>query len=200
MAKKVIEGSDKVSASQLKDFFRQIEEGGITGNHIQAILERRNPFAETLEAKQNSSVRQFFQLEIDGTKTLEQMIADGKYDWKNSDINEKNFPIKDKTKRTATIELFHFVKDISSENAIKAMAKEDFRPATIEELLALGAKQPELQKEFPIIALGSVWRLPFGLRGVPGLYWSDSGRELNLASGMAIGMATIGSLVSANNS
>lgn len=49
--KNVIEGSNKVSAAQLKDFFRQIDEGGITGDHIQAILERKNPFGENIETK-----------------------------------------------------------------------------------------------------------------------------------------------------
>lgn len=43
-AKMVIEGSDNVSAFQLKELFRQIEEGGIKGYHIQAMIERRSPF------------------------------------------------------------------------------------------------------------------------------------------------------------
>ena len=42
-AKTVIEGST-VSASQLKDFFRQIDEGSLTGPHLQAFIEHRNPF------------------------------------------------------------------------------------------------------------------------------------------------------------
>lgn len=42
--KTVIEGSNRVSASQLKDFFRQIDENLITGTIVQAILEKRNPF------------------------------------------------------------------------------------------------------------------------------------------------------------
>lgn len=51
--KNVIEGSNKVSASQLKDFFRQIDEGGITGDHVQALLERKNPFSDNLEVRSN---------------------------------------------------------------------------------------------------------------------------------------------------
>ena len=42
-AKTVIEGST-VSASQLKDFFRQIDERSLTSHHLQALLEHRNPF------------------------------------------------------------------------------------------------------------------------------------------------------------
>ncbi len=128
----------------------------------------------------STSERQSFEIEVDGTKTLEQLIADGRYDWKSSDIKKKNFPIKNETKRTATIELFHFGKNISSEDAIKEMEKEGFQPATIEELLALGAKHPDLQREFPIIALGSVWHDCDGDRGVPGLGLGGGGRGLGL--------------------
>jgi len=39
--KVVVEGSSNVTASQLKDFFRQIEDGSIDGFYMQAILERR---------------------------------------------------------------------------------------------------------------------------------------------------------------
>ncbi len=132
------------------------------------------------QKSKSASGRQSFEIEVDGTKTLEQLIADGKYDWKNSDIKKKNFPIKIETKRTATIELFHFGRNISSEDAAKEMEKEGMRPATIEELLALGAKHPDLQREFPIIALGSVWQDFFGNRGVPGLCLGDDGRSLSL--------------------
>lgn len=43
-AKVVVEGSS-VSASQMKDFFRQAEEGSITGSMFQVFLDHRNPFA-----------------------------------------------------------------------------------------------------------------------------------------------------------
>ena len=44
-AKTVIEGSTvSGSSTQLKDFFRQIDEGSLTGAHLQALLDHRNPF------------------------------------------------------------------------------------------------------------------------------------------------------------
>ncbi len=42
--KMVIEGSDNVTASQLKEFYRQIDECNINGQQLQAFLEHRNPF------------------------------------------------------------------------------------------------------------------------------------------------------------
>lgn len=47
MAKKMVIAGSTVSAQQLKDLFRQIADGGITNLHMQAFLERRNPFVET---------------------------------------------------------------------------------------------------------------------------------------------------------
>ena len=122
-------------------------------------------------------------LTVDYSRTVEQMIAGGNYGWKNSDITEKNFPLPTKLlgkKITASTKLFHFERSISSEDAISEMNKAGFRPATLAELLALGEAHPELQKEFPIVALGSVWRDERGDRLVPVLYFDDDGRELGL--------------------
>ena len=44
MATKIVVEGSTVSASQLKDMFRQIEDGSLNGTHVQAFLEHRNPF------------------------------------------------------------------------------------------------------------------------------------------------------------
>jgi membrane-bound inhibitor of C-type lysozyme len=44
MANKTVIAGSSVTAPQLKDFFRQIDEGSITGMHLQALLEHCNPF------------------------------------------------------------------------------------------------------------------------------------------------------------
>ncbi len=93
---------------------------------------------------------------VDYGMTLEQMIAAGNYDWKNDDITAKRFPLSGTGKVGFEPKLFHFDRDISSENAIKEMEKDGFRPAKIEELLAYGAALPEEQRKYPIVALGSV--------------------------------------------
>ena len=121
---------------------------------------------------------------VDYTKTVEQAIADGNYDWKNSDVTAKNFPISPEMigkKVDISGRLFHFDRNIGSENAIKKMDSDGCRPATLMELLALGATHPELQKQFPIIALGSVWRTFIGFRQVPYLDVNDNDRKLNLS-------------------
>lgn len=122
-------------------------------------------------------------LNIDYTKTIEQVIADGNYDWGNSNINAKNFPISPEMtgkKVEVSTKLFHFNKDISSDNAISKMDKDGYRPATLMELLVLGFLFPELQRQFPIVALGSVWHNALDDRCVPFLDVDDSRRELYL--------------------
>lgn len=109
---------------------------------------------------------------VDYTKTIEQVIA-GNYDWKNNDITTKNFPISTEMigkKVEVSTKLFDFNKDISSEDVISEMDKDGYRPATLMELLVLGCLLSELQRQFPIVALGSVWRDADGDCYVPCLY------------------------------
>ena len=54
------------------------------------------------------------------------------------------------------------------------------RPANLPELLAFGAKYPKKQREFPIVALGSVWRYWCGSRSVACLWSVGSLRFLFL--------------------
>ncbi len=51
--------------------------------------------------------------------------------------------------------LFHFGRDVSSNNAVAAIKKEGFEPATHVHCLAFGATFPEGQRKYPIIGLGS---------------------------------------------
>lgn len=112
--------------------------------------------------------------------SLEDRIARGKYDRVNSDIMEKNFPIDIPADYSVEHKLFHFDRNISSQYAIKEMEKEGFRPAKIAELLTFGEQYPETQRQFSIVALGSVWRDLDGSRHVPVLYSYGSPRKLDL--------------------
>ena len=122
-------------------------------------------------------------LTIDYTKTVEQAVTDGNYDWKNGFINAKNFPVFPEMvgkKAEVSSKLFHFNRDISSEDAIYEMDKAGYRPATLMELLVLGFLFPELQRQFPIVALGSIWRDANSNRHVPYLYVYGHKRKLYL--------------------
>lgn len=119
-------------------------------------------------------------LRILANLSLADRIARGKYDWVNDDITEAHFPTNIPADYDVEYKLFHFDRNILSEDAIREMEREGFRPGTLAELLTLGETQPELQKQFPVIALGSVWRGSDGYRNVPALDWDDDGRGLGL--------------------
>lgn len=121
-----------------------------------------------------------YRVAVDYGQTLAQMIANGKYDNANSDINQNNFPVSSNGKQDVVIELVHFGRDMESEAVLKELDARGLRAATLPELLAFGASCPEKQREFPIVALGSVWRSRSGFRHVPSLGRYGSGRELSL--------------------
>ncbi|MFA6593836.1 MAG: hypothetical protein WCT16_01130 [Candidatus Buchananbacteria bacterium] len=126
--------------------------------------------------------RKIIQLVIDYRMTLAQMIIAGKYDRVNSDINAEHFPINGKGKKAVDIELWHpnrYFKNGDEVIAELKKSKYGYRFATLPELLALGAAQPELQRQFLIAALGSIWRRT-GYRRFAYLHGSDAMRDLDL--------------------
>lgn len=127
-----------------------------------------------------SHITHTFTVLVDETKTVEELTTEGKYHGSNSDVTSKNFPRPENgTKTEKDIVLFHFGKEMTSEQVIAEMDKEGCRPAIAHELLALGISQQDLQREFPIIALGSVCVL-VDLRCVAVLDEFAGNRKLNL--------------------
>lgn len=122
-----------------------------------------------------------FPVTVNYDLSLTEMIAAGKYNWTNDDITAEHFPVSGSGQVEVNVELVHFNRVIESENALKELDKAGFRPATLAELLTFGAKYPDKQREFPIIALGSVWRSRLGRRDVPVLWSRSYERDLHLA-------------------
>ena len=118
-------------------------------------------------------------LSVDYSRSLEVMIAAGHYDWKNDDITAKRFPLKGDGTQQFEAKLFHFNRNVSSEQAVEAIKADGWEPAQIEHLLAFGEKFPEEQRKYPIIALGSVARVG-GDRHVPCLSRGGARRRLRL--------------------
>jgi len=133
------------------------------------------------------SAANVFKVVVDYGQPLDEMIAAGKYDgYINSDITEKHFPIPKipaglPAKVKLNLELVHFNKVMTSDQVLAELKKQGLRPATLPELLAFGAAYPDKQRESPIVALGSVWRLPDGYRYVPCLWSFADERDLNLS-------------------
>jgi hypothetical protein len=80
-----------------------------------------------------------------------------------------------------TVEYVHYGEDLATDEVERRLATTGYRPATIEELTANGAKNPDEQRQFPIVALGSVFVGPgAGFCCSPCLYGDDAGRRLGL--------------------
>ena len=113
-----------------------------------------------LIAEAGQRFRSSFHLVADYGLSIAQMISLGKYDWVNSDINAENFPVTGQGQQAVEVEFWHPNMYFSNGNEVIAeleQTKSGYRFATLPELLALGAAQSELQLQFPIAALGSIW-------------------------------------------
>ncbi len=113
-------------------------------------------------------------------RSVEDGIKAGKYDWANNDITLSHFPSEETGTKEVSVELIHFGQDKTTDEVLSELDKKELRPATLKELLALGEKYPGLQREFPIIALGSVWQDPYGNRYCAYLCRYDAERDLDL--------------------
>ena len=167
----------KVETSELQKLFKVMEERKFSIADVITLIQGKDEFVEVkLLAKE-------FDLSIDYSRTVQEMINAGNYGWTNNNITEKHFPLPTELngkKVSVLTKLFHFNRLISSNDAIAEMDKVGYRPATLPELLALGETHPEIQKEFSVVALGSVWRYAFDFRAVPVLNFDGDLRKLSL--------------------
>lgn len=162
-----------------------VEDLGGNDEHIRRIETDptlRGELAKLIVGQSQNGAGDTHAVTVDYDLGLEHMIALGRYDWKNSDIKPKHFPVKGEGKVDVEITLVHYNRVMSTDDVLKDLDARGLRPIKIEELLALGAneKTRDLQREFPIIALGSVWQDLSGSRRCPCLDRDGSKRPLSL--------------------
>lgn len=153
--------------------------GGDFFGLIREVLEGRAEICRKAFVPDADNAAPRYVVTVDYGLTLEEMVAAGRYDRKNTDITAGHFPLVRSGAMDVGIVLVHFNRYITSDEALRELDKMGFRPAKLEELLAFGARFREVQREFPIMALGSVWR-HFGPRRVPCLWGSSGRRRLSL--------------------
>lgn len=125
------------------------------------------------EAKEYSDFSQCYKITVDYSQSIAQMIGAGGYDCVDPDITAEHFPIQGDSIKSVEVFLFHFNYSIFSEDAIVEMDKDGYRPVNAAELFGLGAQHPQLQLEFPIVCLGTIWQCLNGLNQCPVLGTSD---------------------------
>jgi len=125
-----------------------------------------------------------YAITADYSQSIEQMVAALRCDgYVNPEIKTANFGEEIKAKKSAKedleVVLLPFNREVTSQEVLDEMGKKGLRPATLAELLAFGAKHPDIQREFPIVGLGSS-RVLSGRRRVACLWGGASGRGLCL--------------------
>ena len=135
----------------------------------------------------SSSHQRTFTVVVDYNQSLVEMIQAGEYDWVDTEITAEQFPFfplqsQGYGRQKVEIALFLFNRPISPGWVINEMDEAGYRPVNPAGLLALGAAQPDLQRQFPIAALGQFWQDPSGYRYVIALFSDNALRGLRRVS------------------
>lgn len=170
------------------DFVGQLIGGlaakGHTPEEIHSLVTaKQRPAMERIVNEVSSFLRgleNIFPLTINYAISLAEAIAKGKYDSVSSDITANHFPGAGVDTAKLEAQLVHFDRIMESNDVLKELDQAGLRPATLQELLAFGEQHPDTQRQFPIVALGSVWQDRDGRRSIPALWSYAGGRGLYL--------------------
>ena len=130
------------------------------------------------------NVTKVYTFVVDYSLPLKDAVKTGRYDHAEKNITDEHFPAKkdEQGLKEKSFTLYHFGYDTEyteSDWVIAQMNKDGNRPATIRELLAFAKANPDLQRNFPIVALRSVW-VGLGRKRVACLGGFSSGRAISL--------------------
>lgn len=123
-----------------------------------------------------------FTVTVNYGRSLRNSVKAGKYDWSNRHITAERFPSKRTGTANVEIILVKFENKMGFDDSVREIDNRGLRPVELPELLAFGGKYPNVQKRFPVVALGSVWHHPNGFRDIPFLNRCDDERTLDLCS------------------
>lgn len=143
----------------------------------------RDKIADLIVAKVAEATDPIFKVEVDYGLSLAEMIKAGRYDWMDGGITPERLPVSGEGKAEVALELVHLNRLASTDEVLAELDRRGLRPATPPEHLAFGAKFPDLQRQFQIVALGSRIVDPDGRRFFTCLDWNDGGRVLRLCAG-----------------
>ena len=124
--------------------------------------------------------RESFPTAVNYDLSVEDAIAAGDYRAVNGSITSRTFSSVRHGQAELQINLIRFDRRMTSEEVLRELEKEDLRAVELPELLAFGATHPDVQRQFSVVGLGSVWHDRKGYRNVPCLYAASEGRYLDL--------------------
>lgn len=166
--------------SEITATLELLDANGVTREHL-ALLRKNRAKAMTVAHLIMGIIQQTYKVIVDYGLSLAEMIKAGKYGWFNDDITAKNFTLEGSGQHEAELVLVHLNRDATTKEVREYLDEQGLAPAKIEHLLAFGAAYPELQREFPIAALGSSFVRGLGGRSCPCLCCRGvGGRGLDL--------------------
>ena len=121
-------------------------------------------------------------IRVNNGQSVEEAVKAGGYDWKSGYFTNEHFPSTCSGTENVSLHLVHFGREMTTEEALEELDGQNLQPATIGDLLALGANSDtrDLQRQFPIVALGSYWDGPYNCRNVPALLGDNNGRDASM--------------------
>lgn len=96
-----------------------------------------------------------YPLNLDYSRSVEESLQAGKYDWVYYRITPATFASSETGKADLTAVLVRFSPQADLDWLFRIQAAAGYRPSTFKELLAFGEAYPEVQRKLPVIALGS---------------------------------------------
>ncbi|MBU4421783.1 hypothetical protein KKB41_02360 [Patescibacteria group bacterium] len=143
------------------DLAHKLQHGSLTPEELSLFLQRKNPFSEPI---------------------FQRMLEACKFDSVNDNIThtQENFPILEEPDEDTEYVLVHLNRRVSTEEAEAEIKEQGFVSGTLADLLLYVRKNPDKQKEFPIIALGSRWQHSGGNWYSPYAHYWDGRRHLYL--------------------
>lgn len=172
LASKLVKGLRKegIPDEQIHELVREGEASDDLVSKIVAAV------AETVKRAKN-----IFTLRVVGwNRTTEEVVAAGRYDWKDDAITTKNFPMRSRPEGKIEIEYLEFDYDPTSEQVLaEAKKRGNLERPTYEDALLFGEQHPEEQRKNPIVFLHERQAMD-GARHVLVLLVRDAERNLRL--------------------
>ncbi|MBI5071951.1 hypothetical protein HZB93_03635 [Candidatus Falkowbacteria bacterium] len=167
----------RATISQVHELGEQIRRGQIPAWKVRIVFglsekETETPFhmflslvkaakAEIVSAEQMQMILEgrcesfgIFKVTVDYGLTLSEMIAAGRYDVVDSYITTEYFPVTGKGRVEREVVAVYLNREVKDGDVIAELALRGFRPAKIEDLLALSALHPDFREGFPTTVLG----------------------------------------------
>ena len=134
-----------------------------------------NPIGLAAVLREVLNTNNTYLVTVDYALSLSARVKSGGYSWVEKPVDEEHVQIERSGNHEVEIVLLHLNRAAPTAEVEAELDKRSLRPANSAELLALGATYPDLQRMFPIAALGVLSRIGMVLV----LDRSSRGRELS---------------------